>query len=96
VNEKRPTTERLAEALREANAPGWMVEKAEAGVYDDFKSPLALNLHELVKDATRSGLPDIARRTKEGEFDSEAWEADAWAKSPEGQEVFREFFGRSS
>ena len=93
--QRLPTTERLATALREANAPESMIKRAEAGYYDDFKGPLAQNIAELVADCgLAQGLDDIAWRAMDGEFDATNWEADAWAKNtPEGRAVMQEFFG---
>jgi len=78
------TAERLyrilvARGLRE------MAAKAKTGYYDDFRSPLATPIVQLVVDLTRAGHLDLAERAKEGEFDATKEEADAWAKSPEGQ-----------
>jgi hypothetical protein len=84
-SERQPTTERLAKALEEAGAPADMVEKARAGLYDDYKSDLGTPLIALVNDAARAGLQDIYRRAREGEFDAEPWEAKAWGQSPEGR-----------
>lgn len=61
--------ERLTAALAEAGAPEWMMKKARAGQYDDFRSDLEMPIHELVNDASACGLKDIAARAKTGEFD---------------------------
>jgi hypothetical protein len=93
MNAKRkPTTEKLAEALSLAGAPKWMIDNANTGVYDDWKSPLDFPMRTLVFDAENMGLKDIAERAKNGEFDSQKWEADAWRNSPEGRATFAEFF----
>ena len=89
----QPTTERLALALEEAGAPASMVRKARAGHYDDYQSNLAMPIAQLVVDARRAGLSDIARRAADGDFDATKEESDAWAASPDGQEAFRQFFG---
>ncbi len=95
MNTKRkPTSEKLAEALRRAGAPKWMIDNANAGVYDDYKSPHAMPIATLVFDAEGMGLKGIAERAKGGEFDAEQWEAEAWRTSPEGRATFKEFFGR--
>jgi len=88
-----PTTERLALALIKAGAPPLMIERARAGQYDDYKSPLAMPLTQLVMDARAAGLEDIAQRTIAGEFDATKEEADAWAASPDGQAAFNELLG---
>ena len=93
MKEKRkPTSEKLAEALSLAGAPKWMIDNANAGVYDDYKSPHAAPIMTLVFDAQSVGLKDIAERAKDGEFDAQKWEADEWAQSPEGRATFAEFF----
>lgn len=69
--------DRLVEDLREANAPAWMVEKAFDGVYDDFGSPLATPITELIKDCDECGLNEMAVRARRGRYDSspeEVWE----------------------
>ena len=95
MNTKRkPTTEKLAEALSLACAPKWMIDNANAGVYDDYKSPHAMPIRTLVFDASNCGLPSIAMDAIDGKFDAEQWEAEAWRNSPEGRATFAEFFGR--
>lgn len=89
---RKPTTEKLAEALSLARAPKWMIEKALEGVYDDYKSELPMPIHQLVLDATRNNLPTIAMDAIDGKFDAQDWEADEWAKSPDGRATFQEFF----
>jgi hypothetical protein len=83
-----PTTEKLAKALEEVNAPSEMIYKARAGYYDDFKSPLAMPEMQLLADARMYNLESIAQGVMEGKWDSTKEESDEWAKSPEGQEVF--------
>jgi hypothetical protein len=87
MTETIPTTERLARALEEANAPGEMIDKARAGYYDDFKSPLAMPETMLLSDARNAGLEEIAQGVLEGRWDATPEESAAWAKSPEGREV---------
>lgn len=92
--ERIPTTKRLADALRAANAPESMIRGAERGDYDDFKSHSAENIVNLVHQCLAAGLDDIARRAMDGEFDSTDQEAEEWAKNtPEGRAVMQEFFG---
>jgi len=83
------TRARLARALTEAGAPRSMIDLAVDGFYDDFLSPLAMPIHQLVADAHKLGLRDIVQRAKRGEFDSAKEEAQAWAESDEGKEAFR-------
>lgn len=86
-----PTSERLARALREAGAPPPMIIAARDGHYDDYRSPLAMPLTQLVADCRAIGLHELVGRVIAGEFDATKEEADAWALGPEGQATFREF-----
>jgi hypothetical protein len=88
--ERRPTTDKLAEALSLAGASQWMIDNANAGYYDDFKTNLHFPINQLVLDAMAEGLLDIELRAKRGEFNAQDWEADEWSKSPEGQATFAE------
>lgn len=88
---RQPTTERLALALIAAKAPQEMISRAREGWYDDYKSPAANNIMELVQDARKHKLDDIAKRAMDGEFDAQSWEAAEWRESPEGQATFAEF-----
>lgn len=76
------TKEKLAEALKMASAPLWMIEKALAGVYDDFESELPAPIAQLVNDAEREKLTGIATQAREGAFDGTREEAEAWARGP--------------
>lgn len=99
------TTEKLAAALREVpGVPADMIERALAGYYHDYLSPLAFPEMQLVHDLhflaslpatprdSRPRLRDLAAQVVAGDFDASAEEADAWARSPEGQATFRELF----
>jgi len=88
--ERTPTTIKLARALITAEAPDEMIGKAVTGYYDDFKSQRADNIVALVEDARRAGLSDIMERAIDGEFDSTREESEAWARSPEGQQILGE------
>jgi hypothetical protein len=68
-----------------------MINKARSGFYDDFKSPHPMPEHQLLADARAAGLERIAQGVIKGEWDATKEESDAWAASPEGQEVMREF-----
>jgi hypothetical protein len=87
------TSDRLAAELKKYNGPQWMVDKARAGYYDDFKSHLTFPITTLVEDLTRYGLFDLAERAKNGEFDATREESEAWAKSEEGQQAIRDLLG---
>ena len=75
---KQSTKERLVEALRWAGAPQDMVQKAGQGYYDDYESEIATPIIQLVKDCHAAGLPALAQRAINGEFDGSREEADAW------------------
>ena len=85
-----PTTEKLAKALEQASAPAKMIERARSGYYDDYKSELAFPIRQLVEDAMRHELYDIAERAKNGDFDAQKWEGDEWMSGPEGQAILKE------
>lgn len=86
------TKERLAAALREAGLEE-IAQEAERGLYDDYESPNPLPITSLVHRLGEQRTPAadaIAERAKAGEFDGTKEEADAWARSPDGQAAFRE------
>ena len=86
----KPTTERLAEAMVKAGCPDRLVSNARAGHYDDYKSELPFPIHRLVEHLREVGQHELARRAIAGEFDGTREEAEAWAQSEEGQQVFRD------
>ena len=82
--ERIPTTERLALALEAAGAPQEMIANARGGRYDDFKCEVsATPCIDLVRDCATHGLWGLRTRAMDGEFDSQKWESDAWAKANE-------------
>ena len=86
IRAKMRTKEKLARALMEANAPAQMVERARAGFYDDYESPSATPIANLVRDLQMVGLGDLAKRAVNGEFDSTREEAEEWFKR-EGKDL---------
>lgn len=81
------TKDILAAALREAGL-GKMADKAAAGYYHDFLSPLATPCLQLEADLRAVGTPAamaLRARHLNGEFDASMEESDAWADSPDGQ-----------
>ena len=90
----KPTSEKLAEALIHSSAPQEMIKRAREGYYDDYRSPLPDPIRTLVNDARKYHLNNIALRAINGEFDAQKWEAKAWAKSKEGQEIFKQLLSR--
>ena len=75
----QPTKERLAAALGEAGL-SVMQQRAAAGYYDDFESPLATPIIQLVTDLRAAGREDLAKLAMNGEWDSTREESQAWAK----------------
>ena len=67
-----------------------MIEKAKAGYYDDYLSPLAAPIIQLVIDAEANGLPVIAHNAREGVYDGTKEESEEWIKSKEGKQVLSE------
>jgi hypothetical protein len=90
------TKDNLAAELTKAGLAE-MAAKATEGYYHDYLSPLALPCQQLVSDLHRVGTPAasaLAIRAMNGEFDASREEADAWAASAEGKEVFRQLVRR--
>jgi hypothetical protein len=96
------TTAKLARALSAIpGVPRDMIEKAIAGYYHDYLSPLAMPELQLIHDLrelaalpatpcnTRPLLRALAQAVTDGDYDASPEESDAWAKSPDGQETFR-------
>lgn len=73
-----PTTEKLAKALEEINAPEQMIHAARAGRYDDSKSESGTPIMDLVRDLRRIGAHGLVQQVMEGEFDATKEESDAW------------------
>ena len=105
-SETEHTTVKLARALRESRGvpEAILIERAvDSRYYHDYLSPLAMPEVQLVADlrdlASRPATPrnsrpllrEMAKRVIAGEFDATKAESDDWARSPEGQETFRQF-----
>lgn len=84
------TKDFLAQELDKAGLKE-MAEKARAGFYHDFLSPLDFPDSQLdieLAEAVRAGneaAEDLRRRHHNGEFDASVVESEEWAQSPEGQ-----------
>jgi hypothetical protein len=83
----------LGQDLREAGLPA-LAERAEASEWNDYFSPHYFPQHELIA-ALRAEitLANVVRKTLignvvRGKYDATREEADEWAASPEGQDVF--------
>ena len=74
-----PTKLRLAATLRE-HGLNEMAACAADGYYDDFESPLALPILQLVQDLRARGRQfyDLAERAMGGEWDGTLEESSAW------------------
>ncbi len=82
MSNAEPTRVRLARALR-AIGLDVMAEEAERGVFDDYESPMAFPLTNLVHRLGEAGTPAanvLAERVKDGDFDGTKDESDAWAR----------------
>lgn len=62
--------ETLVADLQEVSAPESMIELAKLGFYDDFESPSATPIMDLVSQAARLGLYTIVHNAKEGKYDA--------------------------
>lgn len=74
----KDSKERLIEALISKGAPKIMLERAREGYYNDFQSTIATPIFALIADAEKYGLPNIAYRARNGEFDASPEEAQIW------------------
>jgi hypothetical protein len=98
------TTVKLARALREVPKPGVpaeMIDRAEAGYYHDYLSPLAMpelalfgELLALARHPSRNGtesrkvLLRMIEAVMNSEYEASHAESQAWAKSTEGRSAF--------
>lgn len=81
------TKERLAAVLGAAGL-GELSRRALLGHYDDFESPLATPIMQLVLDLEAVGAHELAKRARNGEFDSTKEEAEAWYER-EGKDLLK-------
>lgn len=101
------TTARLARALEAIpGVPADMTERARAGYYHDYLSPLATPAIQLVADlrdlASRPATPRSSRPLLRaladgvtgGDYDATKAESDEWMRSPEGQEALAALTGQ--
>jgi hypothetical protein len=108
VTDSEHTTAILARALEAIpGVPEDMIEKARAGRYHDYLSPLADPAMQLVSDlrnlagrramppASRRMLLNLAKDVINGKHDAGKAESDAWAASPEGREAMAALTGQS-
>lgn len=106
MTESEHTTTRLARALSAIpGVPAEMIERATAGYYHDYLSPLAMPEIQLVTDLRELGarpatprnsrplLRALAEAVKNGEYGASKAESDEWARSTEGQQAMAELTG---
>jgi hypothetical protein len=70
-----------------------MADKAAAGYYHDFLSPLPFPELQLADDLARAGTLEalvLRNRHLEGEFDATVEESEEWVNSPDGQATMAE------
>lgn len=72
------TKEKLTMDLIHAKAPQWMIDKAKAGQYDDYKSDSATPIVDLVNECNANGLGSMALKAIHGEYDSTKEESEEW------------------
>jgi len=65
-----------------------MEKKAREGYYDDFRSPLATPIIQLVNDLRAANCDALAKRAIEGEWDGTKEEGDEWF-AKEGHKLIR-------
>lgn len=74
------TCEKLALVLNEHGLSA-MAKRAREGYYDDYRSPLATPIMQLVQDLQACGQNELANRAVNGEWDGTREEAEAWRKA---------------
>jgi hypothetical protein len=97
------TRDKLAAALREVAAkasPGnaaiyeAFAVRAATGEFDDYAEPSdsahVCPITQLHSELTAVGFTKFAARVAQGEFDATKEESDEWARSPAGQEAFKQ------
>lgn len=92
------TKDFLADELRKAGL-NEMADKAAAGWYHDYLSPLALPEMQLEMDLRAAGTPEagtLRLRHLRGEFDANSAESEEWAESSEGQDAFKSLLSDTS
>ena len=97
------TRDKLAAALREVaakaspdNAARYeaFAIRAATGEFDDYAEPSdpahVCPITQLHSELTAAGFTKFAARVAKGEFDATKEESDEWARSPAGQEAFKQ------
>lgn len=95
---RKHTKDILADALRDAGL-GVMADKAAAGYYHDFLSPLDDPAMQLDRDLVARGTPEAAalrKRHWNGDFDANTEESEEWATSLEGRRAMKELLRKPS
>jgi hypothetical protein len=66
-----------------------IIFRAKSDYYHDYVGVPAMPEIELYHELRTLGHRALANRVESGEFDATKEESDAWARSPEGQSLFR-------
>ena len=88
-----PTKERLARDIevlaKDRHDPELapMIRRAREGYYDDYESPLATPIVQLVADFRAMGYPGMAAKAANGRWDATTAESEAWAKRQTDPEI---------
>jgi hypothetical protein len=72
-----------------------VIFKAKSDYYHDFFGELAMPEVELYDFFMATGHVKLAKRVKNGDFDATKEESDEWAKSSEGQSIFKEILNNA-
>lgn len=100
MSETAPSQVPLVVRLKELGLYN-IAARAEQNEFHDYLTPHAMPQHVLVDalDKAAKNYPSIApailqirRDVIDGIYDATKEESDAWAKSPEGQDVFRQLY----
>ncbi len=86
-----PTWKKLVNYLEAQNDDRLdeIIELAKTGFYDDYRTPIAMPIHQLVMDLEEAGFLGLARMAKDGQWDAEPWEGEEWMKT-EGHKLLME------
>ena len=84
---ERRSTAILVKDLEAAQAPAWILKKAQEGQYNDYVSDSATPIMDLVRDATAANLQGVAEAAQLGKYDGTRAESEVWFQR-EGKDLF--------